>query len=640
MVLQLLSTDSNQIAPTDVDTLTTIFGEKTTTDICNLYGKAVARPERKTRDHGSLQSGVIEDKQTRTDAHIAVRRIFNGRIDTMTNDDNTISIKVAAAANKAPNARALPGSKGKNNRPKGKVGWDELGGEHLHFTLYKENKDTMEVLYFIASQLKLHVKNFQFAGTKDRRGVTVQRVSAYRIAADRLQAINSNLKQSRLGGFKYNKQGLELGDLFGNEFVITLRDCTFPSQEGDAAAQLEAAKRIVGDAVSQFQTRGFINYYGLQRFGTFSISTDTIGRKMLRGDLEDAVNDILSFSPEALAAAQNPDNTTKISADDMSRAEAIHIWKTTQKVGAALDKLPRRFQAENAIIRHLGWTNRQTGAMDRVKDWQGALSNVPRNLRLMYVHAYQSLVWNKAAGRRYELYGNKVVPGDLVLVHEHVGKEIKEEEEETIDDAGEVIIRPAAHDSATALDDKFERARPLSAEEAESGKYNMFDLVLPLPGFDVMYPTNELGAFYTSYMGSDEGGNLNPKDMRRKWKDISLSGSYRKIMARPRGLDWEVKPYTRDEEQLVQTDLDKLIAKAKEEGNAEALGGADALLGSDKKGEVGDVVMTEQEEGEQKEKLAVVIKMQLGSSQYATMALRELTKGGAVAFKPDFQGPR
>jgi tRNA pseudouridine13 synthase len=644
-----------------VATLKTIFGEKTTTDMCNLWAKSIARPDRKTRDHGSILSEVIPDKQMRTDAHINTRRIFNGRIDTMTNDDNTIAIKVAAAANNHPNARALPGSKGKNNRPKGKVGWDELGGEHLHFTLYKENKDTMEVLYWIASQLKLHVKNFQFAGTKDRRGVTVQRVSAYRVAADRLHSVNSTLRQARIGGFKYHQQGLDLGHLYGNEFTITLRDCTFPGQQGDAAAQLEAAKQIVGHAVSQFQACGFINYYGLQRFGTFAISTDTLGRKMLRGDLESAVNDILSYNAEALAAAQKPHDSTKISADDIARAEALHIWETTKKSGAALDKLPRRFQAENALIRHLGSVDRKTGEMKHSKDWQGALQAIPRNLRLMYVHAYQSLVWNIVAGRRYELFGSKVVAGDLVLVHEQKDKEAYKQPdvEETIDDAGEIIVRPAAHDTATSLDDKFERARALTAEEASSGMYTIFDLVLPLPGFDVVYPPNQVGAFYTEYMGSEEGGKLNPRDMRRKWKDISLSGSYRKIMARPQGLDWQIKPYTRDDEQLVQTDLDKLIARAKEEGNADALGGAEALLGSDKSLDIdktviedenmvdddgdgggGDGGNSEEQQQQQQQKLAVVIKMQLGSSQYATMALRELTKGGAVTFRPDFQGPR
>jgi tRNA pseudouridine13 synthase len=44
---------------------------------------------------------------------------------------------------------------------------------------------------------------------------------------------------------------------------------------------------------------------------------------------------------------------------------------------------------------------------------------------------------------------------------------------------------------------------------------------------------------------------------------------------------------------------------------------------------------------EQPAKLAVIIKLSLGSSQYATMALRELMKAGGVkTYKPDFSGGR
>jgi tRNA pseudouridine13 synthase len=53
------------------------------------------------------------------------------------------------------------------------------------------------------------------------------------------------------------------------------------------------------------------------------------------------------------------------------------------------------------------------------------------------------------------------------------------------------------------------------------------------------------------------------------------------------------------------------------------------------------------EEGEEKDevteedKIAVVITLQLASSQYATMALRELMKAGGVkAYKPQFMGGR
>ncbi|GAB7355496.1 hypothetical protein MBLNU459_g5989t1 [Dothideomycetes sp. NU459] len=612
------------ILPGDMAALTDIFGEKTTKDICSLYGKMVARPDKKARDYDRMQSAVIADKQARTDAHIAVRRIFNSMIETQTADDNTILIKAAPKPN-LHNPRSLP-HKGAGARPKGKVGWDELGGEHLHFTLYKENKDTMEVLGFIGSQLKIPGKNFQFAGTKDRRGVTCQRVSAYRIAADRLVGLNPKLRQAKLGGFQYNPTGLELGDLHGNQFTITLRDCQFPNEPASRPERLELAKRVVSEAMTNFISGGYINYYGLQRFGSFAIGTDIVGKKMLQGDYQSAVASILTYSPDALSAAQNPDPSLKISQDDVARAEAIHIWETTSKMGGALDRLPRRFQAENAIIRHLGWTDRRTGEQPRKRDFQGALQMIARNLRLMYVHAYQSLVWNMVAGQRRKLYGGTVVEGDLVLVSEHA--EAEQEPEEDEDENGEIIIRPAKDDSAAALDDKFERARPLSKAEAESGKFTIFDIVLPLPGFDVEYPANAVGDYYKEFMGSERGGGLNPKDMRRKWRDISLSGSYRKLMARPVNVAHEVRPYTKDDEQMVQTDLEKLLGK---EGAAQAGGLAEPANG-------GDVDMAG--DGESVDKIAVVIKMQLGSSQYATMALRELTKGGAVTYKPDFQGAR
>jgi len=84
--------------------------------------------------------------------------------------------------------------------------------------------------------------------------------------------------------------------------------------------------------------------------------------------------------------------------------------------------------------------------------------------------------------------------------------------------------------------------------------------VLPTPGYDIEYPDNDIGDFYREFMASERGGGLDPADMRRLQKDFSLSGSYRKILAQVgKDLSFEVKTYHEENEQLVETDLEKLL---------------------------------------------------------------------------------
>ncbi|KAI5308344.1 hypothetical protein KEM55_005958, partial [Ascosphaera atra] len=253
-----------------------------------------------------------------------------------------------------------------------------------------------------------------------------------------------------------------------------------------------------------------------------------------------------------------------------------------------------------------------------------------------------SRVWNFAVGERWRLYGDKLVAGDLVLLRD-IKDESKEGEGnasaegavETVDADGEVVILPAATDSAQSAADMFERARPLTAEEAASGKYSIFDMVLPLPGFDVVYPENEMKEFYKQFMGSEKGGGLDPYDMRRGWKDISLSGGYRKVLSRPgENLKFEVRKYTGDDEQFVKTDLERLREQQQQQQQSQG-GAAAETAETETKKPTEAAANVKPENGN--EKIAVILTIQLGTSQYATMALRELMKtGGVKTYKPNF----
>ncbi|PBP24156.1 hypothetical protein BUE80_DR004906 [Diplocarpon rosae] len=569
--------EGSEISPEDEALLVGWFGSTLTKDIIELYKRILAKPNAKAASFGEpLMSEPLLDKRLRGIIHGNIKRIFDFKIATSAYLDTGMlqifassggSSWDAAPSQKCagsqkvgsrqqpPNSRQAQKPRQQNPRqiqqpgqPTGKLGWQDLGGEFLHFTLYKENKDTMEVISFIASRLKIKPKDFNFAGTKDRRAATVQRVSVRRQKAQSLAKLNNQLLGSRIGNFKYEKHGLELGELSGNQFHITLRDCHFGDDaEMTVEARVELGNNVVGQAIKHLEEHGFLNYFGLQRFGTFGIGTDEVGLKILSGDFKGAVDAILTYNQTSVNTPDTGDHNfgDKISRDDKARASAIHEFRKGNSRNYLLDTMPRKFSAELAIMRHLG--NRRNQG-----DYEGALMTINRNLRSMYVHAYQSLVWNSVVSERFTRYGSAVVEGDLVLITSKLAAQ------DEVDESGEVVVHAAADDTAISRDDVYQRARALTAEEAASGKYTIFDIVLPLPGFDMEYPANDIGDYYKEFMGSERGGGIDPCNMRRKNKEFSLSGSYRKMVAEVKDCSFEVKSYTDDQEQLVETDWDLL----------------------------------------------------------------------------------
>lgn len=645
--------DTFEVSKEDLEALHGLFSEETTSQIVALVKLIRKHPNWKAKDFTAVIAPPVDDKEKRTKIHQTLRRVFPNMLESAMEADQSIRIKACPPAQRGNKKQGGGNRERDPDSRRGQLPWEERGGEYLHFTLYKENKDTMEVVGFLGSVTGGGAKSYGFAGTKDRRACTVQRVSVKRQTAERMAGIGKKLFNAAIGDFEYKKYDISLGDLMGNEFVITLRDCHFEKEKGlNHEKRLQLAHDVIAKAVKDFSEKGFINYYGLQRFGSFAASTDAVGIKLLQGDLKGAVEDLLDYSEIALAAAESTEENPKmlVGQDDKARAKALHRWRQDQNGSEVLKILPRKFSAERNLIQHLSSRNSRTGRFDRREDWQGALMTIPRNLRLMYVHAYQSLVWNVVAGKRWSTYGSQVVEGDLVLVHEHKDKVATAEapEKPTIDQDGEEIINPEGADSSLPADDAFERARPLSKEEADSGMYSIYDVVLPQPGYDVEYPRNAVGEFYKEFMGSERGGGLDPHDMRRKWRDISLSGGYRKFLARPlRPIEFVIKEYVNDDEELVGTDLQKLRRAQGENGNngrqgkkaeiiVEGEGGSEVGKGKD-----AEVQKEAQETQEGQKKIAVTLKLQLASSQYATMALRELMKAGGVqAFKPEFMGGR
>ena len=150
--------------------------------------------------------------------------------------------------------------------------WDEA--MLVRFVLRKEKQDTLGAVADLAEALGVPERAFSYAGLKDFHAVTVQEVVVQGVAPSRLRALQ--LARLQLGRIRLVERKLRLGECGGNRFRIRLR-------------RLTRGRVAVDAAMGALRERGFLNYFGLQRFGSHASRNDEVGRALLLGEYEQAV---------------------------------------------------------------------------------------------------------------------------------------------------------------------------------------------------------------------------------------------------------------------------------------------------------------------------------------------------------------
>ncbi|KAH7298366.1 hypothetical protein KP509_25G039600 [Ceratopteris richardii] len=458
--------------------------------------------------------------------------------------------------------------------------WPSQRGKFLQFHLYKENKDTHDTLMVLGKMLAVQPKSFGLAGTKDKRAVTTQRVTVFKQKASRLSALNRKLYGIKVGDFRYVDNALGLGQLSGNQFTITLRGIAAESDD------------IINDAAAMLKKSGFINYFGLQRFGTQSVSTFAIGAALLRGEWESAVNMILQ-----------PRNDER---EDI--LEARKYFQKTRDADGTLLRMPRHLVTERAVL---------AGLKKSPGNYLQAINVIPRSMRMLYIHSYQSYLWNHAASKRITLYGlNEVVEGDLVFCKDNADIALCANEEHASQErvCSEMEVDEDQNDVEVGFDVSSKNVRYVTADDVALKKFNIRDVVLPLPGSKTLLPANAIANTYVELARKD---SLDLEQSSHNVKEFSftyLSGSYRHLVQDPKELDWKILKYGDDNEDLAETDWDKIKKIQNDDKKMEQKDSADASSSEVKEG------------NDRNQCTALQLKFMLSSSCYATMVLRELMK--------------
>ncbi|MBS3067572.1 tRNA pseudouridine(13) synthase TruD [Candidatus Micrarchaeota archaeon] len=225
----------------------------------------------------------------------------------------------------------------------------------VHFILQKRDWSTSDAIKTIAKKLCISFKRFNFAGTKDKIAISTQLCSCFGIEKEEVEQLK--IKDIRINGAWYANDKVKLGDLLGNRFTIKVEGVK------------ENAEEIVNRIYSELN--GTIpNYFGEQRFGTTRRNTHIIGEKLVRARLKDAMMTFICDS------------------EGEEHVEAKLARKELQATGdfeTALKKFPTHLRLERTVIAHLA---------ENENDFAGAFRKLPRNILLLFIHAFQSHMFN------------------------------------------------------------------------------------------------------------------------------------------------------------------------------------------------------------------------------------------------------
>jgi tRNA pseudouridine13 synthase len=264
---------------------------------------------------------------------------------------------------------------------------ETTNGNYLIAELTKQNWEIHHLVRDLSRILRISQKRIGWAGTKDKRAVTTQKISIWELSEEELARVQLKDVELKVAGRSNRK--VALGDLWGNRFKITVRDIGLSADE----------TRTRLETISKELENGCPNFFGVQRFGDTRPVTHVVGEALVRGNLKDAA---LTY-----IARPFPDEPEEF------RNVRQFVWDSGD-FREGINRYPSKLQFEIAMMNHL---------VARPDDFRGAFRVLSPNLQKMFLHAYQSYIFNIILSRRVEkgLSIHEAYDGDIVCFKNDAG---------------------------------------------------------------------------------------------------------------------------------------------------------------------------------------------------------------------------
>ncbi len=230
-------------------------------------------------------------------------------------------------------------------------------GEHYLILIEKRGLSTLDAIRQMARSLNISQSRFGYGGLKDARAVARQYLSIWSLKELEFRDIPGIM----IIDVKRHNKKLKPGTVKSNTFRIVVRE-----SEEDSADEV---MRILYE-------KGVPNYFGPQRFGSRRPNTHMVGERIVKDDIEGAVKTFVGHPYET----ESP---------ELQKARKLFDHGELEE---SLNIFPRKFYQERGVIQAL---------LNRA-DYLEAFRAIPLRLRKLFVHAYQSFLFNQVLNKRIE----------------------------------------------------------------------------------------------------------------------------------------------------------------------------------------------------------------------------------------------
>jgi tRNA pseudouridine13 synthase len=236
---------------------------------------------------------------------------------------------------------------------------------YLHVDMEKKNTELHFAIRQLARYLHISNKRIGYAGIKDKRAVTCQRISIWKPPVERLT--NFRKKLIVLKNPEWSALPIDLGDLKSNRFTVTIRDIDLSREE---------IEKRLHQCFGEMKKQGIANYFGEQRFGGIRNITHLVGRCIIKNKMKDAAMLFLT----AVSDKEEP-----------GLQQARKHLASSGDFKAALKEFPVKCRYERAMLHHLSI---------HPNDYVGAFQKLPKRIRILFTHAYQAYLFNEILSER------------------------------------------------------------------------------------------------------------------------------------------------------------------------------------------------------------------------------------------------